>query len=176
MHVADKAEILLIPAGLTNSAPPFFDSLEDLSLHPSRADRGSLGKAADELVEEFLGADLQVKGVAAVLDADVEKVQGEQGNVRVSVIYVVDDGDGGFAGGAALLAVDQVGNLEVQGEVRLVILGTACALYESLKLGLPGKSHLIPAVPGRGSSGSSLHLFVFVLVVVFVVFRMFIGG
>jgi hypothetical protein len=36
----------------------------------------ALGKAADEFIEELLGADLEVEGVAAVLDADVEELCG----------------------------------------------------------------------------------------------------
>jgi hypothetical protein len=34
----------------------------------------ALGEAANELIEELLGADLEVEGVAAVLDADVEEL------------------------------------------------------------------------------------------------------
>jgi hypothetical protein len=36
--------------------------------------RGAFGEAADELVEELLGADLEVERVSAVLDADVEEL------------------------------------------------------------------------------------------------------
>jgi hypothetical protein len=36
--------------------------------------RRSFGKSADELIEEFFGADLKVEGVAAVLDANVKEL------------------------------------------------------------------------------------------------------
>jgi hypothetical protein len=36
--------------------------------------RRALWKAADELIEELLGADLEMKSVPAVLDADVEEL------------------------------------------------------------------------------------------------------
>jgi hypothetical protein len=38
--------------------------------------RWALGETADEFIEELLGADLEVEGVAAVLDADVEELWG----------------------------------------------------------------------------------------------------
>jgi hypothetical protein len=41
-------------------------------------DGRAFGKAADELVEEFLGANLEVEGVSAVLDADVEELHRSQ--------------------------------------------------------------------------------------------------
>lgn len=42
----------------------------------------ALREATDELIEELLGADLEVKRVAAVLDADVEELcNGERGTL-----------------------------------------------------------------------------------------------
>jgi len=43
-------------------------------LHACRSDWGTFGESADQLVEELLGADLEVEGVAAILDADVEEL------------------------------------------------------------------------------------------------------
>lgn len=134
MHVADKAEVLLVAARLADGAAPLLDGLEDLRLDTSVAEGRPLGEAADKLVEELLSADLQVEGVAAILDADVEQVQGQQADIGVAGIDVVDDGDGGLARSGALLAVDEVGDLEVEGEVRLVVLGAAGARDEALQL------------------------------------------
>ncbi len=148
MHVSDEAQVLLVAAGVADGAPPFLDGLEDLHLHARGPYWRALGEAADELVEELLSADLQLEGIAAVLDADVEQVQGQQGDVGVAVVDVVDDADGGLARGRALLAVDQVGDLEVQRQVRLVILGTAGRLDKALKLGRHRRARL-PNGPGR---------------------------
>lgn len=63
-----------------------------------------------------------MEGVAAVLDADVEKGQGEHRDVRIAVVDVLDNGDGSLARSIALLRVDQIGNLEVQGQVWLEVL------------------------------------------------------
>ena len=72
-------------------------------------DRRTLGETAHELVEEFFGGDLEVEGVSAVFDADVEElwkvrlcvclcglrmvymayVEGEHGDIGVSVVDVV---------------------------------------------------------------------------------------
>lgn len=40
--------------------------------------RRPLGEAADELVEEFFGADLKVKRIAAVLNANVEELSNRE--------------------------------------------------------------------------------------------------
>lgn len=53
---------------------PFVDELEDPCHGWRREGGGSLREPADELVEEVLGADLEVEGVAAVLDEDVEQL------------------------------------------------------------------------------------------------------
>lgn len=36
--------------------------------------RRALGKSTDELVEKFFGADLEMEGVSAVLDTNVEEL------------------------------------------------------------------------------------------------------
>lgn len=38
--------------------------------------RRALGETANELIEKLLGADLEVERVAAVLNADIEELQG----------------------------------------------------------------------------------------------------
>lgn len=157
MHIPDEPQILLVPARLADGTAPFFYGLEDLHLHPAVPDGRALREAADELVEELLGADLQLEGVAAVLDADVEQIQGEHGDIGVAVVDVVNDGDGGLAGGRALLGVDEVGDLEVQGEVGLVVLRTAGGLDEALELRRDVAAPSSPRVPGGRPCAGRLH-------------------
>lgn len=159
MHVPDEAQVVLVPRCLAYRLPPFFNQLEDAILDARRVHGRALGEAADELVEELLGADLEVERVAAVLDADVEELcdrelwgehggaalaytECEEGDVLVAVVDVVHDGHGclarsvsvsacpalqcnGLCIRGALLLVDQVGDLEVQREVRLEVLRVA---------------------------------------------------
>lgn len=157
MHVPNEAQVLLVPARLADGAAPFFYSLEYFHLHPAEADRRALGEATDELVEELLGADLQLEGVAAVLDADVEQVEGEQGDVGITVVDVVDDSNGGLAGGGALFGVDQVCDLEIQGQVGLVVFGAAGGLDEALELGRSVAAPSSPWVAGGRSCAGRLH-------------------
>ena len=77
VHVANETKIFLVATRLAYCAAPLLDGLEYLRLDSSVAEGGSLGKASDKLIEEFLGADLEVERVAAVLDTDVEEAEGE---------------------------------------------------------------------------------------------------
>lgn len=90
--------------------------------------------------------------VAAVLDADVEQVEGKQRDVGIAVVDVIDDGHRGLSRGGTLFGVDQVGDLEVQGQVGLVVVGTAGGRDEALKLGRCRAAHLGPPVT-RGVAG-----------------------
>lgn len=74
VHVPNESQVILVPRCLTYSLPPFFDQFEDSVLDTRRVHRWALGETTNELVEELLGADLEVKRVAAVLDADVEEL------------------------------------------------------------------------------------------------------
>lgn len=48
----------------------------------------ALGKAADELIEELFGADLEVERVAAVLHADVKELYGgERGSNEAGQLF-----------------------------------------------------------------------------------------
>jgi hypothetical protein len=60
--------------------------------------RRAFGKSADELIEEFLCAYLKMEWVAAVLDADVQEIEREKGNVLIAVIDIVYDGNSCFSG------------------------------------------------------------------------------
>jgi hypothetical protein len=74
MHVPYKSQIVLVARCLAYCLPPFFYQFEDPTLYACRMHRRALWKAADELIEELLGADLEMKSVPAVLDADVEEL------------------------------------------------------------------------------------------------------
>lgn len=153
VHIPDEAHVLLVAAGLADGAAPLLDGLENLHLHPAVAHWRALGEPADELVEELLCADLEVEGVAAVLDTDVEQVEGQQGDIGIAVVDVVDDGDGSLARGGALLGVDEVRDLEVQGEVGLVVLRAAGSLDEALEL-RGGMAAVSPPLVSCGGPGA----------------------
>ena len=97
MHVADVAKVVF-PARLdANTFLPGVHEVEDL-LHDRARERGwALGKAADELVEELLGRDLEVERVPARLDEGLEQGEGEDGHVRVAVVDEAGDEHRGFA-------------------------------------------------------------------------------
>lgn len=156
MHIPDEAQVLLVTACFADGAPPFFYSFKNLHLHPAVSNRRAFWEATNKLIEEFLGADLQVEGIATVLDADVKQAQSQYGHTGIAVVHIVDDGHGGFAWGGALLGVDQVGDLEVEGQVWLVVFGAAGALDEALELGgsMPPSS---PWVSGGRSCAGRLH-------------------
>lgn len=135
MHVSDETEIFLVPRCLANGLAPFFNSLQDLCLNPAGTDRRALWEAADEFVEKFLCADLQVKRIAAILDADVEEIQGQKRDIGISVVDELDNGDCGLSRGIAFFRVDQVHNLEVDGEIRLQVgHGVTGIVYEPLQV------------------------------------------
>lgn len=123
VHVPDEAQIISIPARLANRHAPFFNQLKDPVLDAGRPNWRALRESPHQLVEEFLCADLQVEGVAAVFDADIEQAEGEQGNIGVAVVDEADNGCGSLARGGALLAVDEVRDLEVERQIGLVVLG-----------------------------------------------------
>ncbi len=157
VHVTNEAQVFLVATRLADGAAPLFDGLEDLRLDTGVAEGGPLGEASDELVQELLGTDLEMEGIAAVLDTDVEEAEGEQADIGVAGIDVVDDGDGGLARGGALLAVDEVGDLEVEGEVGLDVVGAAGAEDEALQLGRLRVAHVSPAASSRRTGRGSLH-------------------
>ena len=98
-----------------------------------------------------------MEGVAAVLDADVEQAQRQEGDVGVAVVDVADGCHGGFAGGAALFGVDEVGDLEGEGEVGLEVLGRAGVLDVALEGCDGGLVGVGEAVAGGVSRRGCLH-------------------
>jgi hypothetical protein len=114
MHVPYEAQIVLVPRCLAYRLPPFFDQLEDSILHARRMHRRALWKSANEFVEKFLGADLKMESVSAVLNTDIEElyhgelcvdcsggsasyIECEEGHVLVAVVDVIDYCNGCFA-------------------------------------------------------------------------------
>lgn len=85
----------------------------------------ALREATDELVEEVLCADLEVESIAAILDTDVEQSQGKHGHVRIAVVDILHNSDSGLARSVSLLSIDQVGYLEIEGQVWLEVLRVA---------------------------------------------------
>jgi len=85
VHIPYEAKILLVPRSLTYCLPPFFYQLEDSGQRtwPSTSYRRSFGEAADEFVQELLGANLEVEGVPAVLNANVEELSQSKPMVAV---------------------------------------------------------------------------------------------
>jgi hypothetical protein len=67
-------QVILIPGRLTYSLSPLFYRLKDAMLDPSGPQRRPFGEAADQLIQKLLGANLEVKGVSAVLDTYVQKL------------------------------------------------------------------------------------------------------
>jgi hypothetical protein len=107
MHVPYEAQVVLVARRLAYRLAPFFDQLEDASLHARRMHWRALWKSADELVEKLLGANLEVEGISAVFHTDIEKlyhgelcvvwsegsaayIECEEGHVLVSVVNIVD--------------------------------------------------------------------------------------
>ena len=61
-------------AGNTNSRFPFLNQLENLCLNRTREYWWPFWEPLDELIEEFLGRNLEVEGVSAILDEIVKKL------------------------------------------------------------------------------------------------------
>ena len=134
MHIPYEAQVVLVARRLAYGLPPFFYELENLVLHSRRVDRRTFGKAADKFVEEFLGTDLEVERIAAILDTYVEEVEREEGDILIAVIDIVYNCDSRFSGRCAFLTIDQVGDLEIQGQIGLKVLRVTCLQYIALQL------------------------------------------
>lgn len=74
VHVPNVHQVLLVLARDADRVLPLVHELEDLLHRGRRERRRPFGEAPDELVEELFRADLEVEGVAAVLDEDVEQL------------------------------------------------------------------------------------------------------
>lgn len=84
-----------------------------------------------------------MKGIPAVLDADVEERQGQQRDIWIAMVDELNDLDGSFPCRIALLRVDQVDDFEVERQIRFEvgygIAGIVCsqAVSNRSKVNLP---------------------------------------
>lgn len=74
VHIPYEAQVVLVSRRLAYCLAPFFYQLENLVLDSRRMNWRAFGEAAHELIEELLGTDLEVEGVAAILDANVQEL------------------------------------------------------------------------------------------------------
>ena len=72
MHVPDETQVLLVARCLADSLPPLLDRLQDAVLDPGGSHRRPLGEPANQFIQEFLCANLEMERVSAVFDANVE--------------------------------------------------------------------------------------------------------
>lgn len=102
----------------------------------------SFGKSLDELVEKFFCSDLQMEGVAAILDEVVQQLwlsvlssasstrqervekesahmESKNGDVRVPRVDLANDLDSCLSRRVGLLLLDVVGQLQVEAEIWL---------------------------------------------------------
>ena len=63
-----------------------------------------------------------MKRVSAIFDTYVEQSEREEGDIRVSMVHIIDNGNCSFSWGVAFLRVDKIGYFEVEGEVGLIAL------------------------------------------------------
>lgn len=79
--------------------------LEDPA-HDSACDhRWTFWEATDQLVEELLGADLKMDGVAAVLDQVVKNIEREKGLVRIARVDMGQKSVGRLASAKAGISI-----------------------------------------------------------------------
>jgi hypothetical protein len=71
MHVPNESKILLVPRSHADGRPPFLYELEYFHLSSGGVNGRSFGESTDKLIEELLGADLEVECVAAIFDANI---------------------------------------------------------------------------------------------------------
>jgi hypothetical protein len=74
MHVPDESKIFFVSRRHANRGPPLFYKLQYLHLRPRGMYRRPLGKSTNQLIEEFLGADLKVKRITAVLNTNIQQL------------------------------------------------------------------------------------------------------
>jgi hypothetical protein len=72
MHIPNEPQVLLVARRLANSLSPLLNRLQDAVLYPRGPHGRTLGKPANQFIQEFFCADLKMEGISAVLDDDVE--------------------------------------------------------------------------------------------------------
>ena len=63
-----------------------------------------------------------MKWVSAIFDTNIEQGKRKEGDVGISMVHIIDNGDGSLSRGIAFLRIDKVGNLEIEGEIGFVAL------------------------------------------------------
>lgn len=74
VHISNVDQILPVLARDADRRLPLLYQLEDLLLRGAWENGRPFGKALDELVEKFFCSDLQMEGVAAILDEVVQQL------------------------------------------------------------------------------------------------------
>jgi hypothetical protein len=74
MHILDMNQVLLVSRGLAESLIPFLNQLQNPVLRWRVHCQGSFGELSNQLVQEFLGCNLEVEGVSAVLHTVVQQL------------------------------------------------------------------------------------------------------
>jgi hypothetical protein len=113
MHIPYKPQIIFVSRGLADCLTPLLNGFQYFTLYAARTDRRALWEAPNKLIEELLGADLQVKWIATVFDAIIEESEGKEGDIRISVIDELNNCDGALTRRIALFGVYQVNDLKV---------------------------------------------------------------
>jgi hypothetical protein len=72
VHVTNEAEVILIARCLADSLAPLLDRLQNAVLDPRGPYGWSLGEPADQFIQEFLRADLEMERISAILDGNIE--------------------------------------------------------------------------------------------------------
>lgn len=75
MHITNVREVVFELAIHANGILPRVNKFQDLCHWRRRERRGLFGKSANEFVEEVLGRDLEMEGIATVLHEDVEQLK-----------------------------------------------------------------------------------------------------
>lgn len=63
-----------------------------------------------------------MKWVSAIFDTNIEQGKRKEGDVGIPMVHIVDNGDCSLSRGIAFLRIDEVGYLEIEGEVGFVAL------------------------------------------------------
>lgn len=74
VHIPNEPQVLLIPRCLTDGLPPLLNRLQDAVLHPGGPHGRPLGEPAHQFIQELLCTNLEMEGVSAVLDGNVEEL------------------------------------------------------------------------------------------------------
>ena len=86
MHIPDIAQILLPSALRADTLLPSVYQFQNSRHNRTRERRRSFGETSNQLVEEFLGGYLEMKGVSTCLDEGVQEGEGEDGDVWVAMV------------------------------------------------------------------------------------------